>query len=190
MTAAPKYTVWPKSDGLGSATSTSLVEVGDGAEGLKVTVVCPVMTPAEAVTVIIVCCDILVERVSLAVACPFDPVVTIALDKIPLGAPRFIVTPDRFGPFWKWAVIVIVELVVMLVWVTGLGLAVTSKISKGIVPETLTEALDDAKAGIIDKITLTINKIKPPRNAHFFFLNILLFLKYRFVLYRNQWYFG
>ena len=82
--------------------SPNLVEVGGDVEGLKVTVVCPLMTPAEAVTVTFVCCDILVDRVSLAVACPFDPVVTIALDKTPgLGALRFIVTPDRFGPFWK-----------------------------------------------------------------------------------------
>ena len=71
----------------------------------------------------------------------------------------------------------------MLVWVTGLGLAVTSKTSKGIVPETLTEALDDAKAGIIGKITLIINKIKPLNITHFFILNISPYLKYRFVPY-------
>ena len=64
-----------------------------------------------------------------------------------------------------------------------MGFAVTSKTSKGIVPETLTEALDDAKAGIIGKITLIINKIKPPSSVHFLFFIILPFFKYSFALY-------
>jgi hypothetical protein len=60
----------------------------------------------------------------------------------------------------------------------------------GTVPETLTVPLDDAST-ITPGTTMQIaSKIKPPSSAHFFTLNISPFLKYRFVEYLHQWYFG
>jgi hypothetical protein len=47
---------------------------------------------------------------------------------------------------------------------------------RGMVPETVTEELDDAST-ITPGTTMQIaNKIKPPRIAHFFILNISPFL--------------
>jgi hypothetical protein len=66
----------------------------------------------------------------------------------------------------------------------------TLYIVKGIVPETVTEELGDAST-ITPGTTMQIaSKIKPPSSAHFFTLNISPFLKYRFVPYLHQWYFG
>ena len=69
-----------------------------------------------------------------------------------------------------------------------MGFAVTSRMSKGIVPETVVEL--DASTITPGKTMQIASKIKPPRITHFFFRNISPFFKYRFVLHRNQWYFG
>jgi hypothetical protein len=73
-----------------------------GGGGLKVTFVCPLITPAVALTVTIVCCDINVERVSWAVACPLESVVTVAELILPgLNALRLIAIYENGWPFWR-----------------------------------------------------------------------------------------
>jgi hypothetical protein len=54
---------------------------------------------------------------------------------------------------------------------------------RGTVPETVTEALEEASTVTPGTTMQIASKIKPPSSAHFFTLNISPFLKYRFVLY-------
>ena len=86
------------------------------AGGLKVTVVCPWTPLEEAVTVTGVDCVTKLESVRVALARPFDPVVTGVGAIMPgLDTPRFIIMFAMGLLFWSLAVTVTVELVDRLV---------------------------------------------------------------------------